>query len=181
MSTLILPENGGFRLPGGAIIPSAERIKRREAILASRYFFVRMAGGPVGEIWKCRECGGKHRYLTLRCKEQPFSGITGGLYGYFETIKDADALGLLTPLQQRRIRRLADDLGMGDVTAFARAHPDRARKVASDRDLVMGAEVLGILEPVSRNMAQRYLDKINAAGGRTQPPLGPLTIPGLRS
>jgi hypothetical protein len=180
----MLDASQGYRSKGGLFIPSPARIKERERILQARYFFVRAAGGPAGEVFRCRECKGKHPYLTLRCIEQPFSGITGGLFGYFDTFKDADAFDMLSPEQQTRVARIGRELTFSarNAAAFARAHPQTARAmVEDDRDGVRAALALGVLVPVSATMAQRYLDKINGRGGRTQPPYGPLIVPGLRS
>jgi len=157
-------------------IPTPEAAKERRRILASRYFLVRAAGGPAGEIWRCRRCNGKHRYFTLMCKEQPFSGLTGGLYAFWHVVGAQGAAGYLSDAQRTRLRELSRLFGPSrDAPDLATSHPETARKLATaETDADLGALALGILEPITRAEAQRYADRINAAAGR---PI--FTLPGL--
>jgi hypothetical protein len=157
-------------------VPTREALKERRKILAGRYFLVRAAGGPAGEIWRCRRCNGKHRYFTLMCKEQPFSGLTGGLYAFWHTVGAQGAAAYLSDAQRARLREMSKLFGPSqDAPDLATAHPQTVRQFATaETDADLGALALGILEPITQTEAQRYADRINAAAGRRI-----FTLPGL--
>ncbi len=158
------------------LILSPEQAAERDRILTARYFLVRQ--GSLGEVFRCRECGQKHPYLTLRCVEQPFSGIEGGLYAFYRVMGRPDVLGRVTAEERRRvakIRRLFRPVV--DLPDMTTAHSSIANFTArqdhlGERDAQIGAVALGILEPIPRSLAQRYLSRINMRGGN-------LTVPGL--
>lgn len=169
-----LPVSDTIELPW--FMPTPEAMRERRRILAGRYFLVRAAGGPAGEIWRCGRCNGKHRYFTLMCKEQPFSGLTGGLYAFWHVVGAHGAATYLSDAQRGRLRELSRLFGPSrDAPDLASAHPQTARQIATaERDADLGALALGILEPITQSEAQRYADRINAAGIRPA-----FTLPGL--
>jgi hypothetical protein len=168
------PASGTIALPW--FIASPDTARERRKILAGRYFLVRSAGGPAGEIWVCGRCGGKHRYFTLMCKEQPFSGLTNGLYAFWHVVGANDAQTFLSDAQRVRLRELSKLFGPSrNAPDLSTSHPETARKLATaETDVDMGALALGILEPITRAEAQRYADRINNAAGRHI-----FTLPGL--
>lgn len=158
------------------ILPSDEAYREQQRILAGRYFLVKIAGN--GDVWRCRRCGGKHRYLTLMCVEQPFSGLTRGLYAYYRTVGVYGAESYLSPVERARyaeLRRL-----FGDAPDIATSHPEFARQVGTaDRDADVGAftftatepsaTALGLVEKIDRDKASRLVARINGRG--LKPPL----------
>jgi hypothetical protein len=168
------PASDTIELPW--FVPTREALKERRKILAGRYFLVRAAGGPAGEIWRCGRCGGKHRYFTLMCKEQPFSGLTGGLYAFWHVVGAQGAATFLSDAQRVRLREMSKLFGPSkDAPDLSTSHPETARQLATaETDADLGALALGILEPITRAEAQRYADRINAAGWRPK-----FTLPGL--
>lgn len=161
-------------------IPSAATVREQERILRGRFFLVKIAGN--GEVWRCRRCGGKHRYLTLMCVEQPFSGLTRGLFAYWKTVGAHKAQAYLTPAERARYAELERMFGPAarGLPDFAAAHPQTARGVGTaERDADMGAislvatdpsaTALGMVEVISRDKAARLVERINARG--LKPPL----------
>jgi hypothetical protein len=150
----------------------AEAMRReRERIEAANYFLVRISG--QWDRWRCRNCGGKHPYLTLRCIEQPFSGLTGGLYAVWHHVGANGIMPTLSPAQRAKFDRLAGIFAGVDLSA---SHPQMARNVGTaEKDIDLGAIALGILEPIARATAQALVKRINVA---LQPPL---VVPGLES
>jgi hypothetical protein len=143
----------------------------RERLLGSQYFLVRISG--QWDRWRCRNCGGKHPYLTLRCIEQPFSGLTGGLYAVWHHVGANGILPTLSPAQRAKFDRLA---GIFAGVDLSRSHPRTAQAMGvAERDAELGAIALGILEPLSRASAQALVKRINVA---LKPPL---VVPGLES
>jgi hypothetical protein len=153
-----------------SLIPSQEEIDARERILRSSYFLVRQ--GSLGEILRCKRCGAKHPYLTLMCVEQPFSGLTGGIFGYCHAGLQTKSYEHLPPLERARFERIATSLG-GNL---ADSHPELVRSMQiapSDVDSISFA--LGVLEPITKTKAQQLVWRINAKGRRP-----PLIVPGIR-
>ena len=143
----------------------------RQRLLASSYFLVRISG--QWDRWRCRNCHGHHPYLTLRCIEQPFSGLTGGMYAVWHTLGAQEVLPTLSPAQRAKLDRLATIFSGVDL---ARSHPRTVRGLAvAETDGDLGAIALGLLEPVSKAYAQALVDRINIY---LKPPL---VVPGLRS
>ena len=148
-------------------------IARRDRLLASRFFLVRIGGNAgLGEAWRCRNCGGRHRYLTSLCVERPFDGLAGGLFGYWRTVGATGAEAFLTPAQRTRLERIGAALGGADL---ARSHPETARALAvRPGDLDLGALALGVLEPIDARRAADLVRRINRRAGRDV-----LSLPGL--
>ncbi len=150
----------------------------RARLLASKFYLVKTSGNVgLGEGLRCRGCGSKHRYLTLRCVEQPFDGLNRGLRAYFQVAGDAGAVAYMNPQQRAKYetaRRLFQpSAGLPDLST---SHPEMARRVQGDaQDLDVGGVAVGILEPITRQMAQALADRINARGVKP-----PFTLPGLR-
>lgn len=165
---IIVPEREVL-LPWFAITAEAERERKR--LLAGQYFLVEL--GRLGEIPKCGRCGAKHRYLTKMCRELPFSGLTEGLYAYWQTAGAMHRDRSLNPRERSRLREMGRHLtGTADL---ATVHPDLARRVGTpDGDMDMGALAIGILHRLTREEAKRYLDRINATGIRPR-----MTLPGI--
>jgi hypothetical protein len=146
-------------------------------LLTSKFFLVKTSGNAgLGEGLRCRGCGGKHRYLTLRCVEQPFDGLNHALYAYVKTAGDTGAVAYMNPAQRARYEKAGRIFEpLGDTPDLATSHPLTARKLQGDvRDVDVGAVALGLLEPISKAMAQQLADRINARGCKP-----PFTLPGL--
>jgi hypothetical protein len=147
------------------VIMTPDEMRERERLLRGRYFLVRQ--GTLGEIMKCKRCGGKHAYLTLACIERPFSGITAGVYAYYRT---QPALGMtgrsqLSHAEQERLAAM--DRIFGKRPDLATSHSEMARKLnqedgaGKEGDLNLGGVALGVLEPISPVKAQQLVDAIN--------------------
>ena len=158
-------------LPPGVL--SFEESAERERILASQFFLVRIGGsGEIGRCTKNRACNSKHRYLTLNCVEQPFSGITRGIYLYWRA---AGAAGIVNSLSARQRSRYDEMTRLFGPRDLAEAHPYTAQQLRTgELDMDIGALALGALEPITRAQAKRLADRINAKG--IDPPF---TLPGL--
>lgn len=155
-----------------------EQEKEQRKILAGRFFLVKIAGN--GDVWRCRRCRGKHRFLTLGCIEQPFSGLTRGLYAYYRTVGMHGAESYLSPAERARYAALGRMFGpMAGVPDVATSHPLMARQIGTaERDADLGAltftatepssAALGLVEPISREKAARLVARINT---RIKPPL----------
>jgi hypothetical protein len=171
------------RMPDGRLVDvpylvSSETERERRRILTARFFLVRQ--GSLGEIFRCGLCNGKHTYLTLRCVEQPFSGLGGGLVAYYRVMGTPEALARMHPAERERfaeVARIFDPISR--ATDLGARHPHLAAtlgkaELLGEHDAALGAIALGILEPIPQTLAQRLLDRINVRGGR-------LTVPGLTS
>lgn len=167
-------------IPRPWFLPHPEIWKEQQRILASHYFLVNIAGNNgVGEALICDPkkggCGGKHRYITLRCVEQPFSGITGGIYAYWRAIGDNGLANHLAPAERARFDAATNVLA--GVPDLAVSHPELARSMTrglAANDALVGAVALGVLEPVPVTLARRYADRINSRGCRPR-----FTLPGI--
>lgn len=155
-----------------SLIPSQEEIDHRERVLRSTYFLVRQ--GDLGEILRCKRCGSKHPYFTLMCIEQPFSGITEGLFAYVHVGRPKAERKELPPDKRAQYERIAAALGTRDLDD---TDPETARKIrpADPDDIDSISFALGVLEPITRQKAQQLLWRINARGVRP-----PLNVDGLR-
>lgn len=171
----------GKAIPRPWFLPSQESLNEQKRILESSYFLVRIAGNAsIGEALVCDPkrggCGQKHQYLTLRCVEQPFSGITGGLYAYFRAVRDNGLEKFLTPSESARLEALDGEFfdGMPDLATM---HPGLARQMTDGlgaNDAQLAAVALGVLEPIPASLARKYRDRINARGVRPR-----FTLPGM--
>lgn len=179
---LLLPNGDTIARPDW--MPTPEEEKERLAILAAQFFLVRIGGN--GDVWRCRNCGGKHRYLTLRCIEQPFSGLTHGLYAYYKTVGAFGAEAFMSPPERARYDRLGQMFEQTSRTPdLATSHPQLARQIGTaEHESDVGAfsfvatepsaYALGILEPITRDVARRLARRINATGIRPA-----FMVPGL--
>lgn len=155
--------------------PSPETEAEQERILAGRFFLVRIGGNGLN--WRCSPrkggCGGYHPYLTLRCVEQPFSGLTRGLYAYWHTVGAYGARRHLTLRERARYDTI--DRMFGGTPDLAELHPTTARAVGTtERDADAGAYVftatelsstaLGVVEPITADKAARLARRINMRG-----------------
>lgn len=155
-------------------VPTPSALKARDRLLAGQFFLVNIAKGSAGEIWRCRRCKGKHRYLTLFCVEQPFSGLSGGLYAYWHTIGANGAGAFLSETEARRLKLIADRIGGGRADLGA-SHPETARRVGTaPNDADMGALALGVLDPIKPEKARDLVRRINMRAGKDI-----LSLPGL--
>ncbi len=153
-----------------SLIPSKAEIEERDRILASQYFLVKQ--GSLGEILRCKRCGAKHPYLTLMCVEQPFSGITDGIWGYCHAGIKTSSYTHLAPDKRARFERIAAALGPN----LADAHPELVRSMnIAETDVDSVSFALGVLEPITKMKAQQLVWRINAKGLRP-----PLIVPGIR-
>lgn len=156
-------------LPSWILRP--DQVAEHDRILAGKYFLVRMAG--FGEIWRCKRCNGRHTYLTLNCIDQPFSGLTGGIFAYYKTAGMAGALQYMDPAQRARYDKMA--VLFDDVPDLSTSHPEWARKIATpERDIDRGVIALGILTPINRKEALARARAINMRGIKPR-----FTLPGL--
>jgi hypothetical protein len=154
MSTLTLPKG---------LLTHEERAAR-DRLRLSQYFVVRIAGNAGYDVLRCSRCNSRHPYLTLFCQVQPFAGIEDGLHGFFKATGEAELF--MNPKERVQFERVARVFrratGQGDLRT---AHPDTYRSLGiADRDLDMLSVSLGIVEPVSKQVARRLADRINAAG-----------------
>lgn len=152
-------------VPWWVISPEQEQEKQR--ILESQFFLLRQ--GALGEVFKCKNCGGKHRYFTDRCIELPFSGLTQGLYAYWYHAGRYGAENFLTEVELERYEAIQAALSRS-VPDFASSHPEMAKKLGtSERDFDAGTLALGLLEPITKEKAAALVWNINAHGRK--PPL----------
>jgi hypothetical protein len=152
---------GLLRSAGVLMTPEQERL---DAIERARWVLVRIDG--TGERWRCSRCNGKHVHFTVMCVPRPFRGLQEGLRAYWRHTTVAD--GDLTPEQQRARDTIARRLGFGAaLPALAARHPETARALATtERDLDLGAWVLGTVEPITDAEARRLAATINARAHR---------------
>jgi hypothetical protein len=171
--TFTLPDGRAWALPEFVRTPA--EAAERDRLLAGRFYLVRQ--GSLGEIFRCGRCKNRHTYLTLMCIEQPFSGITEGLWAYYQAAGTPQAFLRMTPDEQRRVesvrRFLGPSAGLPDLSA---GHPQFARGLSVDeRDIEVGAVPMGVLEEIPASLAQRFVDRING-----QLPIDArLSLPGL--
>lgn len=173
----VVQAQDGTIVPLPYFLPTPAELEQAEKIRASHYFLVRQGSDAIAEVFTCKSCGAKHRYFTLNCREQPFSGITYGLYAFFKTVGAQNATAVMSDTQRARVDRLQRYLGpLGDLPELAQTHPQLARRLSTgERNLDILGTALGILEPISPRDAQRLLDRINMLA---RPPL---RVPGLRT
>lgn len=143
---------------------SPEESARFDALRSSEYVLVRIDG--AGERWRCNRCGQKHQHFTLMCIERPFKGLSHGLYAYWANAGSARAQDL-SPTQREQMDVLAPIFG-GRPVPLATAHPQTAAAMGTpDRDVMVGATVLGSIDPISRAKARLLISLINSRAGHT--------------
>lgn len=153
----------------------SETAERLDAIERAKWVLVVM---DQGEHWRCRACGGKHRYqhygavFTRHCVPRPWRGIRQGLTAYFENL-GAQNWADLSPEQVRRLRTVAPRIGRADaLPALAAHHPQMAQQLgtpASDVDYV--GLLLGNLVEIDEADARRFANLINGRARRVIVPL----------
>jgi len=171
----------GKAIPRPWFLPSAETLAEQHRILSATYFLVRIRGnGSIGEALICGGCGRKHDYLTLRCVEQPFSGLTGGLLAYYRAVADNGLLDALSPSERMRMDAINRGLrgGIGGLLSglpdLSTRHPEMAKSMQlGSRDAQLAAVALGVCEPIPPTLARKYAQRINARGIKP-----PFTLPG---
>lgn len=172
--TMTLPDGSAIVVPPYVLTPEqdAERVK----LLSSSFFLVKQ--GSLGEIFRCGLCQTKHAYLTLRCVEQPFSGLDGGLVAFYKVMGRPSVQEQMRPDERARLRTVGRVFRpMLDLPELGQRHPAMSGQMAKaadlgDRDAMLASVALGILEPLSKEHAQRLLNRINLRNGK-------LTVPGL--
>lgn len=154
--------------------PSAQTLREQERLLRARFFLVKIAGN--GQAWRCKGCHGQHRYLTLRCIERPFSGLTRGLYAFWKTVGAYGGQRYLSPSERSRYAALEEMFGPARrLPDFSSAHPITARTLETgERDADYGAlslaaprlsaSALGVVEVIDQLRAYRFVERINATG-----------------
>lgn len=184
--TLFLPTLGK-EIPRPWFLPSEATVAEQRRILEATYFLVKIRGnGGIGEALVCDPrkggCGQKHDYITLRCVEQPFSGITGGLVAYYRAVGDNGLTDALSPHERLRLDAIRSRLGeagslLGSLPDLRTHHPETARGMQiGARDAQLAAVALGVLEPIPPSLARRYRDRINARGIRPR-----FALPGMEN
>lgn len=156
-------------------LPSSDDMQRRDEQLAQKWFIVRIAGNAGYDSMRCPS-GHKHPYLTLACRPQPFSGVDEGIYGVFHALGiPGSEIPKLTAAQRHRFEIVSKLFGPSGTPDLASSHPRTARALGTaETDADAGAFPLGVLEEVSRMVAQRMVDAINDTGLKP-----PLVVPGL--
>lgn len=144
---------------------SDEEGQRLDALAASQYVLVRIDG--QGERWRCGRCNAKHTHFTLMCIERPFRGLTHGLLAYWQNVGSARTSDL-SPTQQARLDSLRPLFGEErPMPNLADRHPETARRLATpERDVDLGAWVLGTIDPISPLQASVLMERINARARR---------------
>ncbi len=153
-------------LRSAGIMTASEAVEM-DRILASEWFLVKISGN--GDVWRCNRCGCKHGHLTSFCVPIPWSGLTQGLYMYWKTVGLHGAEQYLPPEEQARHQRLSRHFGpLGKLPDLATSHPMMARSMGvSEGSTAIGAEAVGILEPITIADARKLGALINARAGRT--------------
>lgn len=118
----------------------------------SRYFLVRNRDGPTGERYRCtvpelHHCNGMHEYLTYMGVYRPFRGLEGALWGYAQVRGDSTL--------RHKLLDWAPHLDAG--------HPMTANALRPKEpgvDII--AVAIGVLEPISKERAERLAAEINS-------------------
>ncbi len=171
--------NGGLLLPDGRLIKprleedldGTQRVpgmltraeaRRFDALMKAKYFIFRNDGGQYGERMICkaqnpdgtwRGCGLIHSHITFMCVELPFRGGQGLEEGFYLSFRAATDRAKQSAIL-KTISKLPD---------LARGHPLTARDMLPDDD---GENWLAVLislpEPISREQALKFQDRINS-------------------
>lgn len=143
---------------------SPEEAARFDALRSSEYVLI-LNDGSAGERWPCKECGLLHRHFTLLCIERPFRGLTHGLYAYWANV-GGRRTDDLSPTQIANLDVLKPVFGEQPIP-LASSHPSTAAALGTDdRDALLGATVLGMVDPISTPKARLRIEMINAKAGR---------------
>lgn len=142
---------------------SPDEAARFDALRSSEYCLVRIDG--AGERWRCNRCNQKHAHFTYWCVERPFKGLAHGLYAYWANVGNARSSDL-SPSQRERLDVLAPIFGNRPVP-LAQSHPATSAGLETpDRDVLVGAQVLGSIDPISRAKARLLVEIINSRAGQ---------------
>lgn len=136
-----------FTIPGTY---SPEQLARMRQVRESKFFKVRNRGA---ERFRCRKpthnCGGFHEFFTLMGVDQPFRGLDGALWGYTELVHDDRLASML--------RSWAPRLD-NSHSSFART----LREKSKEPGVEVLAFAIGVLEPISEELARSLARQINA-------------------
>lgn len=144
--------------------PSIQAQREQYKLLTSIYFLIKQ-GDVFGERLKCVKCGGRHNYITLNCIERPFTGLTKGLYAYYQAVKDHGIAEHLNEAEVSRYRSM--ERSLNQMPDIGLSHPEMAKQITKElgpSDALIGALALGILEGISSIMAHKLVQKINDRG-----------------
>lgn len=129
-------------------IYTAEEMAELDQIRNATYFLLRNSG-PNDDPAPCKECKSIHPYFTLRCIERPWKGLDSVLQGYVSVRSDDD-----------KARVLATRFSHLDAL-----HPQTARLLKPhDRGEDLVAFSLGLVEPITKETAERLVWRINLSG-----------------
>lgn len=135
-----------------------EQSARYDALRRSTYVLVRIDG--EGERWRCGLCNGRHTHFTKLCVPLPFRGLLDGLHALYANVGGARESDL-SPTQKAQLDALRPIFG-GSPVPLATGHPSTAAALGTeDRDVLVGAAVLGSIDPISRAKAELYASTIN--------------------
>jgi hypothetical protein len=165
--TLILPDGREVMRPGWS--PGTVAVAEREAQMRGRFYVVNIGGNAgLGEVWRCKNCHGRHGYLTRNCTERPFNGLDQAVWAIYQQAGDLASVRSLSPSQQlsHRARQVRLMPVIADLPDLSMVHPDTARQINQQRqlgafDIEIGGLKLGRVEQIPKSLAQRLLDKCN--------------------
>lgn len=141
-------------------VTSPEREIEKKKLLMGQFFILRQ--GELGEIFRCKNCKGKHTYYTLMCVERPFDGLRQGLLAYYHNIGLAGGEKYLSTLEYQRYQEISKKVGGRNL---ADGHPQLARSIGTEaNDYDIGALSLGLLEPITKRKAEVLAWNINLKG-----------------
>lgn len=144
--------------------PTLESVREQHKLLSSIYFLIKQ-GDVFGERLICNKCKLRHDYITLNCIERPFTGLTRGLYAYYQAVKDNYLVNQLSPGEVSRYRSM--ETALGQMPDLGTVHPEMAKDFTQNlgpSDSLLGALAIGILEGISKITAEKLVDKINMRG-----------------
>lgn len=149
------------------LIAQEQEAKEIDRLLSSQWFLVRISGN--GEVWRCSRCGCKHDFLTRFCVSRPWNGLTRGLWAYYKTVGAHGVEPFLPPAERARIANLGRMFGsLATAPDAATGHAQMARMLSTgERDVNIGAQALGVLEPITEAEARRFATLINARANHT--------------
>lgn len=182
--------DSGLQLPDGRIIQprieegddGIQRVaglmtrsewRQLEAVLHAKYFLFRNDGGQYNERMICkaqnpdgtwRGCGLVHAYISYMCVELPFRGGQGLEEGFFLSFKAST-----DEIRQRQILT-----ALSRIPDLAAGHPLTARDFQPESP---GEDWLAVLvslpEPITREQALKFQDRINSRRPPTLLDIGP--------
>lgn len=146
----------GLLRRAGILMPADQ--ERLIAIEEARYVLVKQ---DQGERWRCRECGGKHEFLTLLCTPRPWKGLRHGLYAYFKSVGGA-TVNDLSPAERASLKAETAGFGVYTLPSLADRHPRSAQALGTpDRDVDVIGWLIGTVEVISPAQAFQFAARIN--------------------